>query len=210
MRRNGAETRERILEAAEALVLERGFGGTSVDAVLARTGITKGAFFHHFKSKAALAQALLERYVERDDALLDELIARAERLARDPLQQYLLFVGLLEELLRGLDAPHPGCLVASYVYELHAFDEHTRRALATSFARWQRTLGAKLEAAFQSRTPRLETTPGQLVDNLLCAFEGGVILARMADRPATLAEQIRQHRNYVELLFPSPGDAAPK
>jgi TetR/AcrR family transcriptional repressor of nem operon len=201
MPKDGSGTRERILDAAEALVLERGFGGTAVDAVLARAGITKGAFFYHFKSKAALGRALLDRYVARDDALLAELVGRAERLAREPLQQYLLFVGLLEELLAGLATPHPGCLVASFVYELEAFDAHTQEALAVSFDRWRTVLGAKLAEVFRTRQPRLATTPTQLVDNLLTAFEGGVILARLAGRPEPLAEQVRAHRNYVELLL---------
>jgi len=76
MPRNGAATKEKILEVAQALVLEYGFGGMSVDQVITAAGITKGAFFHHFKSKNELANALLKRYVQMDDQLLHELMAR--------------------------------------------------------------------------------------------------------------------------------------
>lgn len=205
MPRDGTATRERILDAAESLVLEHGFAGTSIDQLLARAGITKGAFFYHFDSKARLARALLERYVARDERLLEELMGRAESLSRDPLQQYLIFVGLLEERLRGLQAPHPGCLVGSYMYQLEAFDPDTRQAVVGSFETWRRVLGDKLEAARARKEPTIPVSTAELVENLLSLFEGSIILSRMYARPAVLAEQTRQHRNYVELLFRPAG-----
>ena len=59
-------TKERILDNAEALTLEKGFTGMSIDDILKATQITKGAFFYHFKTKAELARALVERYWEND------------------------------------------------------------------------------------------------------------------------------------------------
>ena len=61
MARDGTATRIRLLDAAQGLVLERGFAGTSVDDVLSEAASTKGAFFHHFSSKAELGRALVER-----------------------------------------------------------------------------------------------------------------------------------------------------
>ncbi len=70
MPRDGTATRERILDAAEHLVIENGYAATSVDQVIAASGTSKGAFFHHFDSKRDLARALVERYVEADLAHL--------------------------------------------------------------------------------------------------------------------------------------------
>ena len=58
MGRDGKPTRDKILAESKALVFENGFAGTSIDKILQRTGITKGAFFYHFKTKNALAKAL--------------------------------------------------------------------------------------------------------------------------------------------------------
>ena len=49
MARKGENTRERILQAADALIMESGFAGTSIDDILKSAGLTKGAFFHYFK-----------------------------------------------------------------------------------------------------------------------------------------------------------------
>src|SRR5690606_1200290 len=71
-------TRTTIMNVAEALVYEQGFSATSIDAVIQKAGVTKGAFFHHFKSKAALGLALVERFAERDEKILNRFLARVE------------------------------------------------------------------------------------------------------------------------------------
>ena len=70
--RDPERTRERILDCAQALILDHGFGATTVDAVTGRAGITKGAFFHHFPSKSDLGRALAHRYAELDEEHLRE------------------------------------------------------------------------------------------------------------------------------------------
>ena len=52
--------------------------------MIAAVGITKSGFFYHFRDKNELAKALLVRYVEREDALFDELFARADEAQRGP------------------------------------------------------------------------------------------------------------------------------
>ena len=54
--RKGGDTKERLLEAAEAAVLEKGFAGTSIEELIAAVGITKNGFFYHFKDKNELAR----------------------------------------------------------------------------------------------------------------------------------------------------------
>ncbi|MGI9420222.1 MAG: TetR/AcrR family transcriptional regulator, partial [Geminicoccaceae bacterium] len=77
----GEITRERILAAAETLVLEKGYAGTKLDDVLKATGLAKGAFFHHFNGKADLARAVVERYAQNDFDLFKEWSERADRLS---------------------------------------------------------------------------------------------------------------------------------
>ena len=102
MARNREDTHERILDAAEPLVTANGFAGTSIDDILKSAGLTKGAFFHHFKSKADLARELIERHARRDIALFEELRARGRKAepgsagADDPLPRRVR--GLCQQL----------------------------------------------------------------------------------------------------------------
>ena len=95
MPRDGAQTRERILAAAADLVVERGFGATTINAVLEASSTTKGAFFHHFESKSALGRALVERYAAQDVAMLEGLMAEPEAASDDHAEQVLSLLTLL-------------------------------------------------------------------------------------------------------------------
>jgi TetR/AcrR family transcriptional regulator, transcriptional repressor for nem operon len=110
------DAKERILQLAEAAVLEKGFAGTSIDELIAAAGITKSGFFYHFKDKTELARVLLARYIERENALFDDLFARADELNDDPLHGFLVGLKLLAELVGELPSGHPGCLIAAYCY----------------------------------------------------------------------------------------------
>ena len=203
--RDGTATRTRILDAAQQLVLEQGFGGTSVDAVIQSAGTTKGGFFHHFHSKQELARGLLERYVAEDMAFLDDLFERAERLSRDPLQQLLLFVGLQEEAADQLSGDNPGCLYASFAYERELVDELTREAIADACRRWRERTRAKLDEVVAQYPPRLDVDVDTLADEGLALFEGAYVLSRALGEPELLKGQLRHFRNYLELLFsPTP------
>jgi AcrR family transcriptional regulator len=73
-----ANTRDRILDAAEVVVDRLGVGSLTFDAVAAEAGVSKGTTLYHFGSKDALAQAMIERFVMRFDT------AWAEAICDDP------------------------------------------------------------------------------------------------------------------------------
>jgi TetR/AcrR family transcriptional repressor of nem operon len=200
-RSDGAATRERILDAAQTLVLRQGFSATTVDAVIGELGITKGAFFHHFPSKGDLGLALVERYASRDLADLEQYLERADRLSRDPLQRLLLFVGLLAEDADAFVGEDPGCLYGSYVYEQQLFGDAVRDVVAGAARSWRAALAERIRQIAAERPPRLAVDPESLADTVLTAFEGAYVLSRATGEPGILREQLGHVRNYLELLF---------
>ena len=205
--RDPERTRERILDAAQALILDHGFSATSVDAIVGRAGATKGAFFHHFGSKADLAKALVERYAALDREHLEQGLARAGKLASDPLQQLLLLIAFYEEEFEAMLEPFPGCLFASYIYEAKLFDDATLAVLRESTLLWRRVLRAKLEEAAAVHPPRREVDMESLADLFYSLSEGAFVMTKTLGDKTLLARQARHLRNYLELLF-GPADAA--
>ena len=201
MRKDGIATRERILDAAQNLILDRGYVGMTVEHVLDAVGITKGAFFHHFKSKDDLARALLQRFADKDAQVYSETRERAEKLSDDPLQQMLIFIGLFQEMFDGLKEPYPGCLFASYLYELQQFDADMRALIRASFAKWRELLKEKFEAIARKYPPRVKVSAASLADAFTVVLEGAFITGKALDEPEVVSEQLRHFRNYVELLF---------
>ena len=136
--RRGSDTRERLLELAEAAVLEKGFGATSIDELIADVGITKSGFFYHFRDKGELAEALMQRYLDQEDVILDDLFARADDLSEDPLHSFLVALKLLAEMMSDLPETHPGCMVASFCYQEQLFNKKIRELNRAGVLGWRR------------------------------------------------------------------------
>lgn len=199
--RDAGRTKEKILDAAQALILDHGFGATTVDAVVGRAGITKGAFFHHFASKSDLARELVERYSQMDKDHFRHHLERARKLASDPLQRVLVLIGLYEEDFEGMEAPFPGCLFASYIYENKLFDVATLEILRESTLWWRAEMVALIEEVIRVHPPKLPVEVESLADLFYALIEGSFVMTKtLADR-TLLARHTKHLRNYMELLF---------
>jgi TetR/AcrR family transcriptional repressor of nem operon len=201
MPRDGSLTRNRIMDAAQQMVLDVGLSGTSVEKVIGHAGVTRGTFFYHFKTKHDLAAALIERYAAEDRHHFADAMGKAEQLARDPLQQLLIFVGLFIDMTEQLEEPFPGCLYASYCYQSGAISPQTMAQVERMMLFWREQLSAKLEQVAAHYPPRIPIVVGQVADHVLATFEGAFILSKILKEPKLAAEQLVQCRNYLELLF---------
>jgi TetR/AcrR family transcriptional repressor of nem operon len=201
MASKGEDTRKRILDSAQAMILDHGYAGISVDQLISSLGLTKGAFFHHFKSKRELARTLIQRYSDEGVQLFRDNLARARKLSDDPLQQLLIFIGLYEEIFAGLTEPYPGCLLASYVMEMQQFDAEMRDIINVEFYLSRTELTKLIEQIIENYPPRAEVDPVSLADGFMSVFEGAFILEKSMEEAAITAQQLRHYKTYVELLF---------
>ncbi len=197
----GENTRERILAAAERLILAKGYTGTSVDDILAATKLTKGAFFYHFKSKSELARALVERFWQRDYAMFEELWRQAEAQSDDPLEAVLTLLRLTEESIASMDAAMVSCLFASYLYEREQFDPAILDFIRDSFREWAAFYEARFEAVLKARKPKTAITAAELAEIAIAMIEGGFVLAQSYRDPDMVIRQLRHFRQYLRLLF---------
>src|SRR5688572_26240106 len=162
--RKGAETRERILEIAEASVLAKGFAATSIEEIIAEAGITKSGFFYHFRDKNDLARAMLQRYLDDEWAVFHKLFEQSDALSEDPLHSFLIFLKLFADLMADLPGGHPGCLVASYVYSEHLFSREVRMMTTEGHRIWRKRFGERLRGIAERYPPRGEVDLDDLAD----------------------------------------------
>jgi AcrR family transcriptional regulator len=198
-RRN--ETRERLLGLAEAAVLDKGFAATSIEELITGAGISKSGFFYHFRDKGALAKALIERYIERESALFDDLFRRAAELNEDPLHGFLVALKMLAEMMADLPKGHPGCLVASFCYQDQLFNREVRELTAGGVRRWRAFFCDRLEAIAKRYPPRLAVDLEGLADMLSALVDGGIILSRTLKEKEALPRQILLYRDFVRAIF---------
>lgn len=200
-RRTGRETREMLLDLAERSVLEKGFAATSIDELIAGIGITKSGFFYHFKDKSEIAKALLQRFLERDDAILDDVFARGDELHEDPLHSFLIGLKLFAEMMADLPETHPGCLVASICYQDQLFDQEVRALNAIAVINWRKRFLQRLEAIAETYPPKMDVKLDDLADMVSAIVDGGIILSRVTKDPKILPGQIMLYRAFVKSVF---------
>ena len=195
-------TRDRLLDAAQEGINHHGFAATSIEQIIEKAGVTKGTFFYHFKSKNELARALIERFAAADHQVLLSRMERAERLAERPIEQLVIFVGLMIEVAEELDATsNPGCLFATYCFEGGLFDDATRGVITDALASWRRIVGDKLRAAANEHAPVAAVDLDSLADMISVLFEGAFVVARSTETRTVFTDQLRHYRTYLKLLF---------
>ena len=197
----GSETRERILGIAEQSVLEKGFGATSIEEIIAAAEITKSGFFYHFRDKNELARAMLLRYIETEEWLLDDLFRRSRELHDDPFHSFLVGLKLFAEMMDDLPNGHPGCLIATYCYQERLFDKEIRDLMEKSVLGWRARFRAVFDEIAELYPPRDDVDLDALADMVSNTVEGGIVMSKALGDPHVLSAQVMLLRSYIKLLF---------
>ncbi len=199
--RRGTDTRERLLALAETAVLEKGFAATSIEELIAGAGITKSGFFYHFKDKSELAKALMRRYIDQHNAVLADIFRRADELNDDPLHGTLVALKLFAEMMAELPSAHPGCLVASYVYQDQLMSREVRELTLEGVEIWCRIFRERMQMIAARYPPRIAVDLDGLGDMANVLVDGGIILSKVLQDKAVLPRQIMLYRDFVRTVF---------
>jgi TetR/AcrR family transcriptional regulator, transcriptional repressor for nem operon len=175
------ETKRRLLEAGLELLLRQGFSGLGVQDILDRTGIPKGSFYHHFKSKEDMALQAVELYTSIGQELLARCLQPDGRPAleriRDFFQQLTEFYGTQGYL---------GCLLGALGQELAGVNEVFRRKIEECMSSLVAGIADGLEQARLEGDLPIDTNPRHLADVLLNAWEGAALRSRLLRSPEPL------------------------
>jgi TetR/AcrR family transcriptional repressor of nem operon len=191
-----ANARTKLLEAALNVIRAKGYSATSVDDLCAAAGVTKGAFFHHFASKEALAVAAADFWTEGTAALFAG--ADYHRLA-DPLDRVLGYIDFRADLIDGPIETFT-CLVGTMAQEAFLTSPAIREACAASIFGHAASLEADIAAAMALRGVRT-ITAASLANYTQAVLQGAFILAKASGQPERALESIAHLRRYFELLF---------
>src|SRR6516225_2465884 len=178
----GAATRARIVEAAADLIYVHGVERTSLDEVMAASGVSKSQLYHYFADK---------------DALVLEVIARQTKRVLDAQQPHLGSLDSLPALKAWRDAivqlsnaaRGKGCPLGSLASELANESEPARKRLADSFAIWHERIELGLTKMRECGDIAASADPRKLAFALLSAVQGGLLLSKTthSSRPLEIA-----------------------
>lgn len=196
-RRDG---RTRLLDAALHVIRAQGYAATSVEDICRHAGVTKGAFFHHFRSKEDLAIAATGHFGELAAALLEA----PWREHPDPAGRVLGYVALRRSIIAGPFAEFT-CLLGTLVQETYATAPAIRAACAAGIREHALALAPDIAEALDA-AGRSDIDADGLALHVQAVLQGGFVLAKAFDDPAAATASIDHLDRYLRLVFNQPED----
>jgi TetR/AcrR family transcriptional repressor of nem operon len=193
-------TRDKLLKAAFEEIYRRGFQAASLETILAKAGVTKGALYHHFPDKASLGYAVVDEVVK---GLLLERWGVLEPPTGDPVTS-------LQRILRGRAAGlttrevELGCPLNNLAQEMSPLDQRFRRGVNATFDIWTDAVAKDLKRGQAEGTVRREVDARKIAAFVVASIEGSFGLAKGAQSAAMLRANLEVLSSFLESLRPTP------
>jgi TetR/AcrR family transcriptional repressor of nem operon len=192
------ETKRKLVDAGVSLMRKQGYNATTVDDICSAAGVTKGGFFHYFKSKEDIAKAAVLRFREGKRQDFDNA---AFRKLTDPLDRVYGRLDFAKESAGGTGRLTKGCLIGMFAQELSFTNPELRNACQDSFARTAKDFENDLTAAKTLRAPKADFDPKNVAMLYVTIIQGSMMLAKASEANTVLHENIEQFRRYLKTLF---------
>ena len=166
----GARTRARIVEAAAALIHERGVAGTTLDDVKMAAEVSGSQLYHYFPDKDELVQAVIDYHA-------DGIVSRNRQAllgSADGVEAWRKMVITAAKRTKAKG----GCALGSLVGQLAESDPEARKLIASGFDRWEAAIGEGLRSLHAEGKLPSDVDPDDLAVTLLATLEGGLLLAQ--------------------------------
>jgi TetR/AcrR family transcriptional regulator, transcriptional repressor for nem operon len=198
-------TREKLLQAAFEEIHRRGFQAASLDTILAKAGVTKGALYHHFPDKAALGYAVVDEVVR---GLLLQRWGVMAPATGDPISA---LQGILRARAAGVGAREVelGCPLNNLAQEMSPLDQRFRQRVNATFDLWTEGVAKGLERGQKEGSVRDDVDPGKVAAFVVASIEGSFGLAKGAQSAALLRSNLEVLSSFVESLRPKAGKRKP-
>ncbi len=185
------------------MLLEHGYNDLGLAALLARTGIPKGSFYHHFKDKEAFALEVVDAYMRDVHRALDATLGD-QRIP--PLQRIR---GFFSEVAEGYRRQgYMGCLLGGLGQELSGVSEKFRKKIAACFEAIGNELTRCLSEAQERGEMSSRSDPAKLALLLVDCWEGAALRSRLHGDPGPLDAMLDFYFQALEAQPRAVADAA--
>jgi TetR/AcrR family transcriptional repressor of nem operon len=195
--RSHHESKEKFLDVALQVIRAKGYSATRIEDICGAAGLTKGSFFHHFKSKEDLALAAADHFA----AMADGAFAAAPyQRAADPLDRLLGYVDFRGAILQG-DLPDFTCLLGTMVQEVYDTHPAIRAACERHISAHAAAVANDIAEAKKRYAPNAPWTPENLGLFTQAVIQGAFVLAKAKHGAEVAAECLGHLRRYLETQF---------
>jgi TetR/AcrR family transcriptional repressor of nem operon len=193
-------SRQKLLLAAIDVVRAKGYAATTVDDLCAAAGVTKGSFFHHFKSKEEMVLAAVAHWNDWTDGIF----ATAPYAASDdPRERVFGYLDFRRDLL-DRTIPEFTCLMGTLVQETYDTHPEVRAACDRGMGSHVAALARDIEAARRRYAPQADWTSESVGYFIQAVLQGSFIFAKAKQDAAVARANLVHLRRYLESLLGSP------
>jgi TetR/AcrR family transcriptional repressor of nem operon len=194
------DSKSKLLDAAMQVIRAKGYAATTVEDICSQAGVTKGSFFHHFKSKDDLAISATSHW----EAVTEAFFAGAPyHKPVDPLDRLLGYVKFRGAILTG-ELPDYTCLLGTLVQETYATHPEIRAACERGMSRHIVELTRDLEAAKKLYAPKARWSAVSVGYFIQSVLQGSFVFAKAKQSPEVVRENLNHLKLYLESLFNRP------
>ena len=212
-RRRADQTRTSLIHAAFEETWEVGFQAASLEAIVKRAAVTKGALYHHFPNKQALGYAVVDEYIRW--LIYDDFLRPLEAGEDDPLRALVRIIHARERAataaqasvredtsVLGAHALRLGCPLNNLAQEMSPIDEAFRQTIEQVFQMWREGLANALRRGQAAGNVRQDLDPDTIAAFLVAAIEGAIGTAKNTQRANLLSASLGSLIEYLESLRP--------
>ena len=192
------ETRLKLVDAGIALMRARGYNATTVDEICAAAGVTKGGFFHYFKSKDDIARAAVAHFFDDRVASYEAAPFRREK---DPLDRVFGRLDYVKNTVGDKSHVTKGCLIGMFAQELSVTNPGIREVCQNFFGRMVRDFTQDLADAKAQHAPDAQFDPQMMAQFYHSIVQGSLMLSKIAGNNQVLHDNIEQFRNLLKFHF---------
>lgn len=200
--RNLKQSRDEILNAAFGEVFTKGFQGVSVDDIIKKTTLTKGAFYHQFPTKMDLGYALVDEVIR--PLIIERWILPLDRY-ENPLE------GILAQMRALIGECDPirlrfGCPLNNLVQEMAPIDKGFHKRLQTALELWISELDKHLKRGQKNGFLREDVKTIQVAHFVVMAHEGFYGILKGLDDPKIFSALYNSMKQYFRTIQTGPLD----
>jgi len=190
-------TKEKLLDAAQELMLAKGFAATTVEEICGKARLTKGSFFHYFESKEELGKTALNRFVAAMAQRFQEAPFHKEA---DPLKRVYGYLDCAIQCSKDPKAPK-ACLLGIFSQELSDDHPQIRSLCCGHFSQWAEGLRKDLEEAKAKYASKKTLNARSLAEHIIAVMEGSMILAKAQQNRGVIEQSLKHLKQYLRSLF---------
>jgi TetR/AcrR family transcriptional repressor of nem operon len=179
------DTPQKLLETGMEMLLRQGYNDLGIAALLEKTRIPKGSFYHHFSSKEDFALQVIDLYMKEAHKGLDQCLGDT---SVPPLERVRGFFEGTAEKYRG--EGYLGCLLGGLGQELSGISETFRRKVEQCFNEIAGRIALTLQEAVDIGDLPRETDTQKMAELLVNCWEGAALRMRLRRDPKPLMEML--------------------